>query len=42
MDPMNYIMDSPLLGVLSFLGDILPESPEVMVEGFLQQVHQAQ
>ncbi len=42
MDPMNYIMDSPLLGVLSFLGDILPESPEAMVEGFLLRVHQAE
>jgi beta-glucosidase len=42
MDPINYIMDSSLLGVLSSLGDSLPESPEAMGEGFLLQVHQSQ
>jgi hypothetical protein len=38
MDPMGFLMDTPLLNLLHFLGGSLPVSPEEMVDGFLAMV----
>jgi beta-glucosidase len=39
MDPMGFLMDTPLMGLFHFLGSSLPVSPEEMVDGFLAKVH---
>jgi beta-glucosidase len=39
MDPMGFFMDTPLAGLLHFLGSSLPTSPEEMVDGFLAKVY---
>jgi len=39
MDPMGFLMDTPLLNLLHFLGGALPTTPEEMVDGFLAKVH---
>jgi beta-glucosidase len=39
MDPMGFLMDMPLANLLNFMGDALPALPEVMVDEFLEQVH---
>jgi beta-glucosidase len=39
MDPMGFLMDTPLMGLFHFLGSSLPASPEEMVDGFLAKVH---
>ncbi len=39
MDPMGFLMDTPLMGLLHFLGNSIPGSPEEMVDGFLVKVH---
>ena len=38
MDPMGFLLDMPLLGVLDFQSNMLPASPDEMVGGLLQQV----
>jgi beta-glucosidase len=38
MDPMGFLMDMPLLGVLDFQSNSLPVSPDDTIEGMLQQV----
>ncbi len=39
MDPMGFLMDTPLMGLFHFLGSSSPVSPEEMVDGFLAKVH---
>jgi beta-glucosidase len=39
MDPMGFLMDTPLAGLLHFLGSTFPKSPEEMVDEFLAKVH---
>jgi beta-glucosidase len=39
MDPMGFLMDTPLLNLLHFLGGALPSSPEEFVDGLLVKVH---
>ena len=39
MDPMGFLMDTPLMGLFHFLGSSLTVSPEEMVDGFLAKVH---
>jgi beta-glucosidase len=39
MDPMGFLMDTPLMGLFHFLGSSIPGSPEEMVDGFLAKVH---
>jgi beta-glucosidase len=39
MDPMGFLMDTPLVNLLHFLGSALPTSPEEFVEGLLAKVH---
>ena len=39
MDPMGFLMDTPLMNLLHFLGDASPTSPEEMVDGLLAKVH---
>jgi beta-glucosidase len=39
MDPMGFLMDSPLMGLLHFLGDSMPAPPEEMVDELLSKVH---
>jgi len=41
MDPMGFLLDTPLMNLLHFLGSALPTSPEEMVDGFLAKVHGA-
>ena len=41
MDPMGFMMDTPLAGVLHFLGGSIPASPEEMVDELLARVHRA-
>ena len=38
MDPMGFMMDTPLPGVLHFLGSSTPKSPEEMVDELLARV----
>jgi beta-glucosidase len=38
MDPMGFMMDTPLAGVLHFLGGSMPVSPEEMVDELLARV----
>jgi beta-glucosidase len=38
MDMAGFMMDLPLLSVLHFQDSLLPQTPEEMVEGLLQQV----
>ncbi|MCL4264078.1 MAG: glycoside hydrolase family 3 C-terminal domain-containing protein [Anaerolineae bacterium] len=40
MNPMDFLLDMPLLSVLHFQSDSLPQTPEELVDGLLQQVHQ--
>jgi beta-glucosidase len=40
MDPIGYLMDSPLMSLLYFLGDAMPASPEGLVDGWLAKVHE--
>jgi len=39
MDPIGFLMDTPLVGLFNFLGDAIPTSPEEIVDGLLAQVH---
>jgi beta-glucosidase len=39
MDPAGFLLDSTLTGVLHFMGDSLPKSPEEMVDELLAKVH---
>jgi beta-glucosidase len=39
MDPMGFLLDTPLLNLLHFFGDGLPSSPEEMVDDLLAKVH---
>ena len=39
MDPMGFLMDTPLMGLLHFLGSSMSTSPEEMVEELLAKVH---
>ena len=39
MDPVGFMMDLPLTGVLNFQGSDLPASPEQIVEELLAGVH---
>jgi beta-glucosidase len=39
MDPMGFLMDTPLLNLLHFFGSALPTSPEEMVDELLDNVH---
>jgi beta-glucosidase len=39
MDPMGFLMDTPLMNLFHFLGDSSSVSPEEMVDGFLAKVH---
>ncbi len=39
MDPMGFLMDTPLLGLFYFLGTSLPKSPEEIVDELLAQVY---
>jgi beta-glucosidase len=39
MDPIGFLMDTPLMGLIYFLGSSHPESPEEMVDGFLAKVY---
>ena len=39
MDPMGFLMDTPLVDLLHFLGDIIPGSPEEFVDGLLAKAH---
>src|SRR3990170_1115179 len=39
MDPMGFLMDTPLKSLLHFLGSSLPISPEEIVEELLIKVH---
>jgi beta-glucosidase len=39
MDPMGFMLDTPLLNLLHFFGDGLPASPEDMVDDLLAKVH---
>ena len=39
MDPMGFLLDTPLADLLHFLGGALPTPPEEMVDGFLAKVH---
>ena len=39
MDPMGFLMDTPLTGLFHFLGDSTPASPEEMVDELLDKVH---
>jgi len=41
MDPMGFLMDTPLVGLFHFLGTAMPTSPEEMVEGLLAKVYGA-
>ena len=41
MDPMGFLMDTPLAGLLHFVGSSMPQSPEEMVDEFLAKVHGA-
>lgn len=40
MNPMDFLRDMPLLSVLHFQSDSLPQTPEELVDGLLQQVRQ--
>jgi beta-glucosidase len=39
MDPMGFLMDTPLMGLLHFLGGSMPKSPEEIVDEFLAKVY---
>jgi beta-glucosidase len=39
MDPMGFLMDMPLMGLLHFLGSSMPTSPEEMVDELLAKVY---
>ena len=39
MDPMGFLMDSPLTGLFHFLGDSMPASPEELVDELLAKVY---
>jgi len=39
MDPMGFMMDTPLPGVLHFLGSSMPSSPEEMLDELLAKVY---
>jgi hypothetical protein len=39
MDPMGFMMDTPLKNVLHFLGNSMQTSPEVMVDELLAKVY---
>ncbi|MCJ7534677.1 MAG: glycoside hydrolase family 3 C-terminal domain-containing protein [Anaerolineales bacterium] len=39
MDPIGFLMDTPLMGVLHFLSSSLPTSPEEMVDELLAKVY---
>ena len=39
MDPMGFLMDSPLTGLFHFLGSSMPTSPEEMVDELLAKVY---
>ena len=39
MDPMGFLMDTPLMGLFYFMGSSHPVSPEEMVDGFLAKVY---
>jgi beta-glucosidase len=42
VDPMSLMIDTPLVGLLYFFGEALPQTPEEMVDGLLAQAHQKQ
>jgi beta-glucosidase len=42
MDPMGFLMDTPLINLLHFLGDSSPSSPEEMVDELLAKVYSIQ
>jgi len=39
MDPMGFLLDTPLMGLLHFLGSSMPTSPEEMVNELLTKVY---
>jgi beta-glucosidase len=39
MDPMGFMMDMPLTGLMHFLGSSMPTSPEELVDDLLARVH---
>jgi beta-glucosidase len=39
MDPMGFLMDTPLVDLLHFLGDSMPKSPEETVDQLLAEVY---
>ena len=39
MDPMGFMMDTPLIGLLYFLGGAMPKAPEEIVDELLTQVY---
>ena len=39
MDPMGFLMDTPLMGLFHFLGSSMSKSPEEMVDELLVKVH---
>jgi beta-glucosidase len=39
MDPMGFLMDTPLMGLLHFLGSSMPTAPEEMVDELLTKVY---
>jgi hypothetical protein len=39
MDPMGFLMDTPLMGLLHFLGSSKPTSPEEMVDELLAKLY---
>ncbi len=41
MEVMRFMMDMPLVSVLHFQDQLLPISPEEMVDGMLEQVYAA-
>ncbi|UCD98830.1 MAG: glycoside hydrolase family 3 C-terminal domain-containing protein [Chloroflexota bacterium] len=41
MDPMGFLMETPLMGLLYFVGDSMPSSPEDVVEELLAKVYRS-
>ncbi len=39
MDPLGFLMDSPLMSTLHFLGSSMPTAPEELVDDLLDKLH---
>ena len=39
MDPIGFLMDSPVMSLLYFMGDAMTISPEELVDEWLAKVH---